>query len=277
MRIHNGKHMDISDIPSHTWLQINSCGIQHQLGQGKLTFRKEGRCDYHIVYIADGASEVEYAGNTTLLKHGFVLYPPHMLQRYIEHDHTRKLWIHFNGYYVEEILKEYGLNCGVHHMSPSPVCEKLFVQLVAEHNQKAELSNEKALLLTFLNMLGKSVNHRNTTNEKIEEAISFITTHYTAEISISELAESCNVSQSRFLYLFKEKAGQSPHAYQQMLRIHNSMTLLASTKLQVTDISALSGYADPLYFSRVFRKYTGMSPKAYRQAHLEEQHLEERL
>lgn len=268
--------MDISDIPSHTYLQINSCGIQHQASRGKLTFRKEGRCDYHIVYIAEGACEIEYAGNTTLLKHGFVLYPPHMQQRYIEHEHTRKLWIHFNGYYAEEILKEAKLDFGVHYMPPSPVCEKLFVQLVSEHNQKADLSNEKALLLTFLNMLGRIVNQRNATNEKIEEAISFITTHYTAEISISELAESCDVSRSRFLHLFKEKAGQSPHAYQQMLRIHNSMALLTSTKLQITDISALSGYADPLYFSRIFKKYTGMSPREYRQVHSEELHPEKR-
>ena len=266
MKIHNGNLLDISNIESNSYLQINSCGIQLQSGQGKLTFRKEGRCDYHIVYIAEGACEIEYNGEMTLLKHGFVLYPPHVPQRYIEHQNTRKLWIHFNGYHVEDILKECKLSYGVHHLSPSPVCEKLFIQLTAEHNQKSGLSNEKGLLLTFLNTLGKSINNISTTNEKIEEAISFITTHYNTEISIKELADSCDLSQSRFMYLFKEKAGQSPHAYQQMLRINNCMTLLASTQLNITDICMLSGYTDPLYFSRIFKKYVGMSPTEYRKS-----------
>lgn len=43
MKIHNGKLSDISNIESNSYLQINSCGIQLQSGQGKLTFRKEGR------------------------------------------------------------------------------------------------------------------------------------------------------------------------------------------------------------------------------------------
>ena len=170
--------------------------------------------------------------------------------------------IGFDGW--EDILKECKLSYGVHHLSPSPVCEKLFIQLTTEHNQKSGLSNEKGLLLTFLNTLGKSINNISTTNEKIEEAISFITTHYNTEISIKELADSCDLSQSRFMYLFKEKAGQSPHAYQQMLRINNCMTLLASTQLNITDICMLSGYTDPLYFSKIFKKYVGMSPREYR-------------
>lgn len=265
MRIYNGNLMDVSDIRSNSYLQINSCGIQLHSRQENLTFRKEGRNDYHIVYIAEGACEIEYDGKTILLQHGFVLYPPHMPQRYMEYIKTKKLWIHFNGYCVEEILKEAGLRPGVYPVAPSPIFEKLFIQLTAEHNRVAEISNEKGLLLSFLNALGRTVNNVSSTNHKIEEVISFLTTHYNMDISIKELADSCGLSQSRFLYLFKQKAGQSPHTYQQMLRINNCAMLLTSTELSVTEIGMLSGYTDPLYFSRVFKKLMGISPRQYRQ------------
>ncbi len=264
MKIHDGQLSDTTNIDSNSYLQINSCGIQVQSHSGKLTYRKQGRRDYHIIYIIDGSCEVEYNGTLSVLKRGFVLYPPHMAQRYIEQKDTKKLWIHFNGYSVEEILKEANLSCGVHHVPPSPVCEKIFVQLVAEHNKKIVPSNAKGLLLTFLCTLGKSIHNIQTTNEKIDEAISFITMNYNMEISTWELATSCNLSESRFMHLFKERVGHSPHSYQQTLRINNSLTLLASTQLSITDISMQIGYTDPLYFSRVFKKHTGMSPKQYR-------------
>lgn len=195
-----------------------------------------------------------------------------MPQCYVEHKNVRKLWIHFNGYHVEDILKEAQLTCGVHHISHSPICEKVFVQLTAEHNQKTGISNEKGLFLSFLNLLGKSVNNIPTTNERIGETSAFITTHYNTDISIQELSDSCNLSQSRFMFLFKEKVGQSPHAYQQMLRIHNCMSLLTSTQLSITDICMLSRYTDPLYFSRIFKKHIGMSPKQYRDSFMQNAH-----
>ncbi len=264
MQIYNGQLSDVSNIESNTFLQVNNCGIQFQSGQGKLTYRKEGRCDYHIILITDGTCEAEYDGQTSLIHYGFILYPPHMSQRYIEHTGTKKLWLHFNGHYVEEILKEARLTYGVHALSRSSICEKIFLQLISEHNQKTDISNEKGLLLTLLSTLGKSIHSGGSSNSKIEETISFITTHYNTEISIQELADSCGLSQSRFMHVFKEKTGQSPHAYQQMLRINNCMTLLASTQLSVMDVGALNGYTDPLYFSRIFKKHVGMSPKEYR-------------
>lgn len=64
MKIHNGSVLDISDRESDSYLQINSCGIQLPSQQEKLTYRRNGRCDYHIVYIAEGTCEVEYTGKS---------------------------------------------------------------------------------------------------------------------------------------------------------------------------------------------------------------------
>ena len=264
MEIYNGDLLDTTNMDSSSFLQINSCGIQLPSQRQLITYRKKGRVDYHVLYIAAGRCKIEYEGITHLIRQGFVLYPPNVSQMYIEYEGTRKIWLHFTGYQVEEILREACLPYGVHATSHSPLIEKMFVQLVTEHSQKMAISNEKGLLLSILYTLGKLVNHANTTNDKINETITFITTHYNTKISIQELAASCSLSQSRFMYLFKKQTGMAPHAYQQALRIQNCMTLLTSTQLRISDICELSGYQDPLYFSRIFKKMTGMAPSQYR-------------
>lgn len=265
MNIYDGDLKDISNFKSHSFLQINSCGIQPNISEQMITYRRKGRVDYHILYITDGQCEVEYNDKVYLLRHGFVLYPPHVPQKYIDYNNTTKMWIHFNGNSVEEILKDARLENGVHSLSPSPILEKMFTQLIAEHNQKLFVSNENGLLLSLLYTLGKLVNNTDSTNNKISQAVTFITTHYNTEISIRELAASANLSPSRFMSLFKAQTGMAPHSYQQMLRLKNCMALLTSTQLSISDICSLSGYQDPLYFSRTFRKHVGMSPRQYRQ------------
>lgn len=264
MYLYNGDLKDISNLKSSSFLQINSCGIQLPTTHQLTTLRKKGRVDYHIIYIASGQCEIEYEGKIHLLKQGFVLYPPNVLQKYTEYEDTKKMWLHFTGNNIEEILADAKLGYGVHPISPSPIIEKMFIQLAAEHNQRPNVSNEKGLLLSLLYTLGKLLNSVGTTNDRINETVTFITTHYNSEISIKELADSCNLSQSRYMYLFKEQTGMAPHAFQQTLRIKNCMTLLSSTRLSIADICELSGYHDPLYFSRVFRKYVGVSPRQYR-------------
>ena len=265
MKVYNGDIFDSTNAESTSFLQVNSCGIQFPCIGDRLSFRKKGRIDYHIVYIVDGACEVEYEQTReTIKKGGFVLYPPHVAQRYKELNGTKKIWLHFNGFSVAEILHEARLSCGIHHATPAVTIEKTFVQLITEHNRSLTVSNEKGLLLSILFGLGKIVNGVDNTTDKINDCISFIVTHYTSVISIDEMAASCNLSKSRFMCLFKEKAGMPPHSYQKMLRIENSKHLLTATKLDVADISRMSGYQDPLYFSRLFKKQTGLSPLQYR-------------
>ena len=66
------------------------------------------------------------------------------------------------------------------------------------------------------------------------------------------------------MYLFKEELGMTPLAYQQTLRIKDAMSALISSRQNVTEIAEQTGYKDPLYFSRVFKKLVGLSPSEYR-------------
>ena len=99
----------------------------------------------------------------------------------------------------------------------------------------------------------------------MQRALEYISVNYEKNFSNSELAKIGNLSVSRFEHLFKEETGISLGAYRQRLRIENAKNLLTSTDLTVSEISELVGFGDSLYFSRIFKSKTGLSPTEYRQ------------
>ena len=89
---------------------------------------------------------------------------------------------------------------------------------------------------------------------------------YNEPINIEEYAQSRGMSVSWFLRNFKQILKQSPMQYLLSIRINNAASLLETTDYNITEISTIVGYDNPLYFSRLFRKQKGLSPSAYRKA-----------
>lgn len=263
MNIYTIDFKEPNDLAHESYLQINDCGMITFRQNACGLFRKNGRSDYQLIYMESGDFDVDYNGIMHHLNQGFVLYPPNAPQMYIDYPETKRIWVHFTGRNIEEIMKDAHLDCGVYDISHSPIIQNLLLQLIAEYNQTKTVSSANGLLLYILYMLGKQINNSNTTNDYLQNAITYITSNYTKEIHIKELASACNLSQSHFMYLFKEELGMSPLTYQQTLRIKDTMSALISTKQSITEIAAQVGYQDPLYFSRVFKKIVGVSPREY--------------
>lgn len=72
------------------------------------------------------------------------------------------------------------------------------------------------------------------------------------------------MSVSWFLRNFKEFIGQPPAQYLLTIRMNNAVSLLETTDYNVAEISAIIGYDNALYFSRLFKKHKGVSPSEYR-------------
>jgi len=72
------------------------------------------------------------------------------------------------------------------------------------------------------------------------------------------------MSISWFIQNFRQYANTTPAQYIQSLRVTNAKMLLETTDYNITEISNLVGYENPLYFSRFFRKQCGMSPSQFR-------------
>lgn len=89
--------------------------------------------------------------------------------------------------------------------------------------------------------------------------------HYAEPLTLSELGAIAGLSPKRFSERFSQLFGKRPLAYLIETRMEHATELL-STDLLVKDIARMVGYEDPFYFSRIYKKYCGISPEAARKA-----------
>lgn len=101
-------------------------------------------------------------------------------------------------------------------------------------------------------------------NELIKKSMFYISQNFNQPITLHDVAKEVNLHPTYFSTLFKQSTGFSFKEYLNMIRIEESKRLLANTNFSIIDIAIASGFDDQSYFSKVFKKYTGMTPKQYR-------------
>jgi len=92
----------------------------------------------------------------------------------------------------------------------------------------------------------------------------YIDTHLHEDLTLERLAKRVHFNKTYFVQRFKSLWGVPPMKYVSNLRCQKAKQLLLDTDLSVSDISAMTGFQSPHYFSAVFKKYTGCSPNDFR-------------
>jgi AraC-like DNA-binding protein len=102
-------------------------------------------------------------------------------------------------------------------------------------------------------------------NEYIEKALVYMTKNHTENISLEDVADKVYVSGAYLSRLFSKETGKSFTDNLHLIRITHARKLLADHKFQVSEVAYQVGFNDPKYFSQVFRKLTGSTPRGYKQ------------
>lgn len=260
-------------------LIVGSCGTYRLSTRPKLpTYRPRGRLDFQIIYVASGRAHFHFDNpdNDTIVSAGnMVLFRPREFQKYEYYgiDKTEVYWIHFTGSDVKNILRKYGFpdNQRVFPVGISLEYERVFKKIILEL-QRCQDDYEE--MLTFLLRYLLIIFHRELTREHVlkneyldhemDIATSYFNENYNRDINIEEYAASKGMSVSWFIRNFKRYTGATPMQFITSIRITNAQMLLETTNYAVNEISRIVGYDNPLYFSRLFRKYKGCSPSKYR-------------
>jgi two-component system, response regulator YesN len=105
----------------------------------------------------------------------------------------------------------------------------------------------------------------NSDKNTISKALEYIDKNFTEDISLQTISNHVHLSKNYFVNLFKKEMGQSFVEYLTKLRIEKAKILLQNSELKIIDIGMMVGIEDSRYFSKVFKKSTGFTPKEYRE------------
>ena len=98
----------------------------------------------------------------------------------------------------------------------------------------------------------------------IHRCIQYIGTGYAEHLTLESAARALFLSPDYLSRIFSKETGTSFNRYLNNVRITKAKELIRSGNLRLTDISQMVGYDDQSYFTKVFRRITGMSPNEYR-------------
>lgn len=250
---------------------VTSCGHYRLLGHPYFeTVRPEGRQDYQLLYVAQGTLGAWVNGEEYPVPEGNgVLYRPGEPQKYCYRLENRPevYWMHFTGRSAGKILEEGGLSGQIIRTGVKGEYPILFERMIRELQMKrtgfSYLSSGCGMELLAL-MGRQSVSRQTPAEEAMEEVIARFHRDFRENIRVEDCARACNMSECWFIRSFRARTGETPQRYLTNIRLSQAKELLASSSLNISEIAAFCGYENALYFSRIFRKYTGISPSEYR-------------
>ena len=204
----------------------------------------------------------------------------------VTHDYThaknskwKHLWVYFTPQprwvhlmkWPERSNKVLGIsiyNNGMQNKNMQNIIKKAFIQTIRIYERT------HSLRLDFCQVILEEIfywchvfNHgdqKPSRDPRIDDAIEYLTQNLHKPINIDLIANQVTLSPSRFAHLFKEITKKSPLKYLEDLRVWKAQQLLVSTSNSITEIARETGFLDALYFSRVFTKNCGLSPRKWR-------------
>ena len=205
-----------------------------------------------------------------------ILFRPLEYQEYYycANSNSNSYFIHFTGTNCQNLLTQLGIHqLDIHAMGMDPDFEAVFQRMLSAYSAKQRFYEHScaAELLQLLVILSRSVSSCSANvpgkhQKQMEQIQLWICHHLDSDISLEEMASRCCMSPGRFSHVFRQYAGISPHAYLTGRRLDKAKELLLYTDEPLSEIARRIGMPDPNYFSRFFKRSTGMSATAFRRS-----------
>lgn len=101
-------------------------------------------------------------------------------------------------------------------------------------------------------------------NRLVSSVLQYMDEHCTDSMQVDDFVRKSGYSRARFFQIFRQSTGMTPNDYLLRLRIGKASKLLQQTTQSITEIAFKLGFSSSQYFCNVFRKYTNLTPRAFR-------------
>jgi AraC-like DNA-binding protein len=239
--------------------------------EGHLRVRPHGASETIVLVCVGGAGAVALDGEEYALGPGTsIAIPAGTPHEYhsSDHDPWTIWWLHVRGTDAAELTTTPGASRLVRLRAVDRVVA-LFDELVALLERRISPAHLLAASGIAWNLLARITVDSTLPAEgsPLERAMRYLETRIDGSIQVADLAALVGLSPSHLSALFRQATGSGPAAFHTSLKMSRARALLDTTSLSVAEIAATVGYADPLYFSRQFRRVHDVSPTTYRAQH----------
>ncbi|HEY5507309.1 MAG TPA: AraC family transcriptional regulator [Paludibacter sp.] len=175
----------------------------------------------------------------------------------IEEHLARQLNIHFDSPFVD--IKD----------SDKNFLQEIFVRMLSAHPSLKAKHQQNSIAIPYLcSLINNYAASKANVNPKLIDFRKLITTNYETNHTIEQCAEKLDISAEELNLICKRETGLSPKQLQLDLKITEIKRLLLYTLLNTSEIAYQTGFDDSSYFSRIFKKKTGLSPTLFREKYL---------
>ncbi len=232
---------------------------------------------YVFIYCIDGSGWFELNGTTYDVHAGqYFILPAGIPHTYAstDSDPWTIYWAHFSGSAARHFVSSDPAPRTIAPGHDSRIADRIniFEEIYSTLDDSFAIENIRyavALFHHFLESMRYLNLYRKVGNQKHDSDVIESTIHYMAEnverrLTLTDIADYSGFSPSYLSSMFKKRTGYSPLTYFNLLKIRKACELINTTDMKLTQISFKLGFDDQFYFSRLFSKIMGMSPRAYR-------------
>lgn len=238
--------------------------------------------DYYLIHtVLEGEGVFQSGDNVQRCGKGdtFVIFPGALFSYQADQENPwHYIWVALHGEAVIKLLHEVGITRDrpLFHSEDITKLYDLYEHIRLSFQQSAYPRLESLEASGWLRLLVHQFGLANISSlpvysaqlpevidRQIDQAIRWISLQFHQQISIDHMASTLGYHRAHLSKAFKQKVGLSPKQYLLKVRMDKAKELLGGT-LTIDQVSSSVGFNDALYFSKQFRKWSGMSPSEYR-------------
>jgi len=230
---------------------------------------------YYIVFITAGSGVFESAKTPPqAVEPGvcFLLFPGIWHRYKPDPSHGwEEYWVGFNGSYPQHVMTRLFspaspfIRTGLSKDLMNAFTQLLGTVVLSQAGYQQVIAGTTLQIIGLLNRILLTVQADDDPESLwVSKAILRLQNELANPIHMEDLVDEFPISYSKFRKSFKRITGKSPNQYHLDLRLEKAKELLATTRLTVTEIGYHTGFDSPFYFSRLFKKKFGISPKVLR-------------